>query len=190
LYTTPFALPTYYIIAPAEASSNLARYDGVRYGYRSKRNGSIDNLYKFARTEGFGEEVRRRIMIGTYVLSAGYYDAYYTRAQKVRRLIKNDFKKAFEDVDLILTPTTPTEAFSIDERPTDPIEMFLNDIFTVTVNLAGLPAISVPAGLSKRGLPLGLQLIGPKFSEQLLFDGALVIEQAAEFLRKVPSHDL
>jgi aspartyl-tRNA(Asn)/glutamyl-tRNA(Gln) amidotransferase subunit A len=189
LSTTPYALPTYYIIAPAEASSNLARYDGVRYGHRTSRTGSINTLYEYSRREGFGDEVRRRIMIGTYVLSAGYYDAYYTRAQKVRRLIKADFDNAFESVDLILTPTTPTEAFALDERPTDPIEMYLNDIFTVTVNLAGLPAISVPAGLSGRGLPLGLQLIGPKFSEQTLFNAAKALEDCANFKEKVPSHD-
>ncbi len=180
LPTTPYALPTYYIIAPAEASANLARYDGLKYGLRVEGE-TLDDMYERTRREGFGDEVRRRIMIGTYVLSAGYFDAYYIKAQKIQTLIKNDFDRAFKDVDVLLTPTTPTDAFAIDETPTDPVTMYLNDIFTVTTNLAGLPGISVPAGLSKRGLPLGLQLIGPKLSEQVLFNAALVLEKAAGF---------
>lgn len=180
LPTTPHALPTYYVIAPAEASSNLAKYDGVRYGLRVPGE-TLDEMYANTRREGFGAEVRRRILVGTYVLSAGYYDAYYLRAQKVRTLIAQDFDRVFQDVDVLLTPTTPTEAFPIDERPIDPVTMYLNDIFTVTVNLAALPGISVPVGLSKTGLPMGLQLIGPKFSEQRLFDTALVLEESARF---------
>ena len=180
LPTTAQALPTYYIIAPAEASSNLARYDGMRYGFRALGD-SLGEVYAKTRQEGFGAEVKRRIMIGTYALSTGYYEAYYGRAQKVRTLITQDFNRVFSEVDLLLTPTTPTDAFPIDEKQTDPLTMYLNDIFTVTVNLAGLPAISVPAGLSKVGLPLGLQLIGPAFSEQRLLNAALVLEEAADF---------
>lgn len=180
LPTTPYALPTYYIIAPAEASSNLSRYDGVRFGKRVAGN-SLDEMYENTRREGFGREVKRRIMIGTYVLSAGYYDAYYLKAQKVRRLIANDFDQAFSKVDVLLTPTTPTDAFALNETPSDPVTMYLNDIYTVTANLAGIPGISVPAGLSKQGLPLGLQLVGPKFSEQRLLNTAKVIEAAADF---------
>jgi aspartyl-tRNA(Asn)/glutamyl-tRNA(Gln) amidotransferase subunit A len=184
LPTTPYALPTYYVIAPAEASSNLARYDGLRYGLRVPGS-TLDEMYSNTRREGFGSEVRRRILIGTYVLSAGYYDAYYLKAQKIRTLIARDFEKVFQEVDVLLTPTTPTEAFPIDEKPADPVTMYLNDIFTVTVNLAALPGISVPAGLSKTGLPLGLQLIGPKFSEQRLFNAALALEEAAQFEEQV-----
>jgi aspartyl-tRNA(Asn)/glutamyl-tRNA(Gln) amidotransferase subunit A len=181
---SPYALPTYYVIAPAEASSNLARYDGLRYGLRV-HGSSLDEMYENTRREGFGSEVRRRILIGTYVLSAGYYDAYYLKAQKVRTLIAKDFESAFQKVDLLLTPTTPTEAFAIDEKPMDPVTMYLNDIFTVTVNLADLPGISVPVGLSKTGLPLGLQLIGPKLSEQRLFNTSLALEEAAKFEEQV-----
>lgn len=177
---SPFALPTYYVIAPAEASSNLSRYDGLRYGLRVPGT-TLDAMYENTRREGFGAEVRRRILIGTYVLSAGYYDAYYLKAQKVRTLIAKDFERVFEQVDVLLTPTTPTEAFAIDEKPMDPVTMYLNDIFTVTVNLADLPGISVPVGLSKSGLPLGLQLIGPKLSEQRLFNTSLALEEAADF---------
>jgi aspartyl-tRNA(Asn)/glutamyl-tRNA(Gln) amidotransferase subunit A len=180
LPTTPYALPTYYVIAPAEASSNLARYDGLRYGLRVPGE-TLDEMYGNTRREGFGAEVRRRILIGTYVLSAGYYDAYYLKAQKIRTLIAQDFDRVFQEVDVLLTPTTPTEAFGIDEKPIDPVTMYLNDIFTVTVNLAALPGISVPVGLSKTGLPLGLQLIGPKLSEQRLFNTALALEEAAKF---------
>ena len=177
---TKYALPAYYIVAPAEASSNLARYDGVRYGLRVDGDDIID-MYEETRAAGFGQEVKRRIMIGTYVLSAGYYDAYYLRAQKVRTLIKKDFEDAFAaGIDAILTPATPSAAFGIAEMATaSPIEMYLNDIFTVTVNMAGLPGIAVPAGLDRSGLPLGLQLIGRPFDEGLLFRAGQVIEDAA-----------
>jgi aspartyl-tRNA(Asn)/glutamyl-tRNA(Gln) amidotransferase subunit A len=177
---TKYALPAYYIVAPAEASSNLARYDGVRYGLRVPGRDIIE-MYERTRGAGFGKEVRRRIMIGTYVLSAGYYDAYYLRAQKVRTLIKRDFEKCFAaGVEAILTPTTPSAAFAIGERGrADPIEMYLNDVFTVTVNMAGLPGISVPAGLDSQGLPLGLQLIGRPFAEETLFALGAIIENAA-----------
>jgi len=177
---TKYALPAYYIVAPAEASSNLARYDGVRYGLRVSSRDVIE-MYERTRAAGFGKEVRRRIMIGTYVLSAGYYDAYYLRAQKVRTLIKRDFENCFSDgIDAILTPTTPSAAFGIGERGhASPVEMYLNDVFTVTVNMAGLPGISVPAGLDSQGLPLGLQLIGRPFAEETLFALGAVIEQAA-----------
>jgi aspartyl-tRNA(Asn)/glutamyl-tRNA(Gln) amidotransferase subunit A len=177
---TKYALPAYYIVAPAEASSNLARYDGVRYGLRVAGSDVID-MYERTRAEGFGKEVRRRVMIGTYVLSAGYYDAYYLHAQKVRTLIKRDFERCFADgLDAILTPATPSAAFAIGEKSrADPIEMYLNDVFTVTVNMAGLPGISVPSGLDVQGLPLGLQLIGRPFEEETLFALGAVIEQAA-----------
>jgi aspartyl-tRNA(Asn)/glutamyl-tRNA(Gln) amidotransferase subunit A len=177
---TKYALPAYYIVAPAEASSNLARYDGVRYGLREQGR-DITEMYENTRAKGFGTEVKRRILIGTYVLSAGYYDAYYIRAQKVRTLIKRDFELAFEaGVDVILTPATPTAAFGIGDKEmnSDPVKMYLNDIFTVTVNMAGLPGIAVPAGLSANGLPLGLQLIGRPFDEETLFQAAHVIEVA------------
>jgi len=175
---TRYALPAYYIVAPAEASSNLARYDGVRYGLRVPRD-EIVEMYEATRAAGFGAEVQRRILIGTYVLSAGYYDAYYLRAQKVRTLIKRDFETAFAaGIDAVLTPTTPGPAFALGAKA-DPVEMYLNDIFTVTVNMAGLPGISVPAGLSADGLPLGLQLIGQPFAEADLFPLAQVIEDAA-----------
>jgi aspartyl-tRNA(Asn)/glutamyl-tRNA(Gln) amidotransferase subunit A len=177
---TEYALPAYYVVAPAEASSNLARYDGVRYGLRVPGRDVID-MYEHTRAAGFGKEVRRRIMIGTYVLSAGYYDAYYLRAQKVRTLIKRDFEACFSaGIDAILTPTTPSAAFAIGEKGrADPVEMYLNDVFTVTVNMAGLPGISVPSGLDAQGLPLGLQLIGRPFQEETLFALGAVIEQAA-----------
>jgi aspartyl-tRNA(Asn)/glutamyl-tRNA(Gln) amidotransferase subunit A len=177
---TKYALPAYYIVAPAEASSNLARYDGVRYGLRVAGRDIVD-MYEQTRAAGFGNEVRRRIMIGTYVLSAGYYDAYYLRAQKVRTLIKRDFEQCFgAGIDAILTPTTPSAAFAVGEKGrADPVEMYLNDIFTVTVNMAGLPGISVPSGLDAQGLPLGLQLIGRPFEEETLFALGAVIEQAA-----------
>ena len=178
---TKYALPAYYIVAPAEASSNLARYDGVRYGLRVQGDDIVD-MYEKTRAAGFGDEVKRRIMIGTYVLSAGYYDAYYLRAQKVRTLIKQDFEKAYADgVDAILTPATPSPAFAIgdEEMAADPVKMYLNDVFTVTVNMAGLPGISVPAGLSANGLPMGLQLIGRAFAEETLFKASMVIERAA-----------
>jgi aspartyl-tRNA(Asn)/glutamyl-tRNA(Gln) amidotransferase subunit A len=177
---TKYALPAYYIVAPAEASSNLARYDGVRYGLRGQGR-DITGMYEATRAQGFGPEVRRRIMIGTYVLSAGYYDAYYLRAQKVRTLIKKDFEDCFANgVHAMLTPATPSAAFGLGEKGgADPVEMYLNDVFTVTVNMAGLPGISVPAGLDAQGLPLGLQLIGRPFDEETLFSLGHVIEQAA-----------
>lgn len=180
LPNTKYALPTYYIVAPAECSSNLARYDGVRYGLRVEGN-DITDLYEKTRAAGFGPEVRRRIMIGTYVLSAGYYDAYYLKAQQVRTLIARDFANAYAKCDVLLTPTAPSAAFGIGEKTSDPLAMYLNDVFTVTVNLAGLPGISVPAGLSSEGLPLGLQLIGKTFDEETLLRAAYALEQAAEF---------
>ena len=176
---TKYALPAYYIVAPAEASSNLARYDGVRYGLREKGSDVI-SMYENTRAKGFGREVQRRIMIGTYVLSAGYYDAYYVKAQKIRTLIKRDFDEAWSRVDVILTPATPSAAFAPGEI-TDPVQMYLNDIFTVTVNMAGLPGIAVPAGLDSSGLPLALQLIGKPFDEATLFRTAHVVETSAQF---------
>ncbi len=185
---TKYALPAYYVIAPAEASSNLARYDGVRYGRRAKigANEGITTLYERTRAEGFGPEVRRRIMIGTYVLSAGYYDAYYLRAQKVRSLIRRDFEQAFDaGIDAILTPATPSAAFGIGEMAdADPVQMYLNDVFTVTVNLAGLPGAAVPAGLDAQGLPLGLQVIGRPWDEAGMLDVAYAIERASGFAAK------
>ena len=175
---TKYALPAYYIVAPAECSSNLARYDGVRYGLRVPGKDLIDT-YEATRAAGFGKEVKRRVLIGTYVLSAGYYDAYYLQAQKVRTLIKRDFDTAWSDVDVVLTPTTPSPAFGFGEKSGDPLAMYLEDIFTVTVNMAGLPGISVPAGLSAEGTPMGLQLIGKPFDEGTLFRAAQVIEDAA-----------
>lgn len=175
-----YALPVYYIIAPAEASANLSRYDGVRYGYRAEGK-SLNEMYENTRGEGFGEEVRRRILVGTYVLSAGYYDAYYMRALKIQKLIKQDFENAFKNVDVLLTPTTPTGAFAIGEEPKDPVTMYLNDVFTVTANIAGLPGLSVPVCLDKTGRPLGLQLIAPHFREDLLVQVGSVIESEANF---------
>ena len=181
---TNYALPTYYIVAPAEASSNLARYDGVKYGFRSKGENLID-MYEKTRSEGFGSEVQRRIMIGTYVLSSGYYDAYYLKAQKVRKLIKNDFDEAYKKVDAILTPSTPSAAFKIGEKTNDPVSMYLNDIFTVPVNLAGLPAISIPAGIDVKGYPLGLQIIGKAFDEQNILNIAYAMEEKIQFKNKI-----
>ena len=177
---TKYALPTYYIVAPAEASSNLARYDGVRYGLRVDGD-SLDEMYENTRGEGFGDEVKRRILIGAYVLSAGYYDAYYVKAQQVRSRIAEDFQKAFEGVDVILTPTAPSTAFAIGEKMDDPIAMYLNDVFTVPASLAGLPGISVPVGLGDDGLPLGLHLISKPFDEETLFRAAEVLERQASF---------
>jgi aspartyl-tRNA(Asn)/glutamyl-tRNA(Gln) amidotransferase subunit A len=177
---TRYALPAYYIIAPAEASSNLARYDGMRYGLRAS-GANLKEVYEETRAEGFGEEVKRRILIGAYVLSAGYYDAYYLKAQKVRRLIADDFTAAFETCDALLTPTAPSAAFGLGDASADPIAMYLNDIFTVTVNLAGLPAISVPGSLTADGLPLGLQLIGRALDEETIFTLAGALEKAAAF---------
>ena len=181
---TKYALPTYYIVAPAEASSNLARYDGVKYGFRSLGENLID-MYEKTRSEGFGEEVKRRIMIGTYVLSSGYYDAYYLKAQKVRQLIKKDFDDAYKKVDAILTPSTPSSAFKIGEKTNDPVSMYLNDIFTVPVNLAGLPGISLPAGVDKNGYPLGLQIIGKPFDEQSILNIAYSMEEKINFKNKI-----
>ena len=184
LPNTKYALPAYYIVAPAEASSNLARYDGVKYGFRSKGENLID-MYEKTRSEGFGNEVKRRIMIGTYVLSSGYYDAYYLKAQKVRKLIKNDFDEVYKKVDAILTPSTPSSAFKIGEKTNDPVSMYLNDIFTVPINLAGLPAISIPAGLDSKGYPLGLQIIGKAFEEQNILNIAYSIEKEINFKNKI-----
>ena len=184
---TKYALPAYYVIAPAEASSNLARYDGVRFGHRAKLDAGdgITEMYEKTRAEGFGPEVQRRVMIGTYVLSAGFYDAYYNRARKVRALIKQDFEKVFADgVDAILTPATPSSAFELGKTFDDPVQMYLNDVFTVTVNLAGLPGIAVPTGVDKDGLPLGLQLIGRPWEEGDLLNTAYALEQAAQYVAK------
>jgi aspartyl-tRNA(Asn)/glutamyl-tRNA(Gln) amidotransferase subunit A len=175
---TKYALPAYYIIAPAEASSNLARYDGVRYGNRIEAD-SLDEMYALTRAEGFGDEVQRRIMIGTYVLSAGYYDAYYLKAQRVRRLIKNDFDDAFNQVDAILTPATPSAAFPVGRKVDDPVINYLNDVFTVPANLAGLPGMSVPAGFNQAGLPLGLQVLAKPFDEASIYKVGKVIEDSA-----------
>jgi len=179
---TKYALPTYYIIAPAEASSNLARYDGVRYGLRvAPEQGNLTDMYEATRAAGFGAEVKRRIMIGTYVLSAGFYDAYFNRAQKVRALIARDFERVWEQCDLILTPTAPSAAFALGEKSNDPIAMYLNDVFAVPASLAGLPAMSVPAGLNAEGLPLGLQLVGKALDEQSVLNAGLALEERAGF---------
>ena len=177
---TKYALPTYYIIAPAEASSNLARYDGVKYGHRAENAKNLDDMYELTRSEGFGKEVKRRILIGTYVLSAGYYDAYYLKAQKVRKLIADDFVKAFKECDLILTPTAPSAAFPLNEKQDDPIKMYLNDVFTVPASLAGIPGISIPYGKDKNGLPLGIQLLSKHFNEQEIFNAAFALEKDYE----------
>ncbi len=181
LPNTKYALPTYYIVAPAEASSNLARYDGVKYGFRSNKGNDLIEMYENTRSEGFGDEVKRRILIGTYVLSSGYYDAYYIKAQKVRQMIKNDFDQSFKEVDAILTPSTPSSAFKIGEKKNDPVSMYLNDIFTVPVNLAGIPAISIPAGSDINNYPLGLQLIGKALDEQKLLNIAYAVEKKINF---------
>ena len=178
---TKYALPVYYIVAPAEASSNLARYDGVKYGHRAKDYSDIQSMYEETRAEGFGDEVKRRVLIGTYVLSAGYYDAYYLRAQKVRKRIFDEFAEAFGKVDLILTPSAPSAAFELGAKMADPVQMYLNDVFTVTANLAGIPGASVPAGLDANGLPLGLQLLAKPFDEETMFTGMHALEQAAAF---------
>lgn len=180
---TKYGLPVYYIIAPAEASSNLARYDGVRYGLRVEGENLLD-MYEKTRAEGFGNEVKRRIMTGAYVLSAGYYDAYYIKAQQVRRLIRDDFINAFKQCDVLLTPATPSAAFGIGENEDDPIKMYLNDVFTVSLNLAGLPGMAIPAGLDKNGLPLGLQIIGKAWDEETIFKVGDVMERAANFTAK------
>ena len=184
LPNTKYALPAYYIVAPAEASSNLARYDGVKYGFRSEGKNLIE-MYENTRSEGFGDEVKRRIMIGTYVLSSGYYDAYYLKAQKVRKLIKNDFDEVYKKVDAILTPSTPSSAFNIGEKSNDPVSMYLNDIFTVPINLAGLPAISIPGGYDSKGYPLGLQIIGKTFDEQNIINIAYSMENQINFKNQI-----
>jgi len=181
----PLSVPTYYVVAPAEASSNLARFDGVRYGYRCKEPRDLLDLYKRSRGEGFGPEVKRRIMTGTYVLSAGYYDAYYLRAQKVRQLITDDFRRAFADVDVLMGPMTPTAAFAIGAKTDDPIAMYLNDIYTIGANLAGVPAMSVPCGFVE-GLPVGLQIVGPHFSEARLLSAAHAFQRATDWHTRVP----
>ncbi|MFC3098549.1 Asp-tRNA(Asn)/Glu-tRNA(Gln) amidotransferase subunit GatA [Alteraurantiacibacter palmitatis] len=182
---TKYALPAYYIVAPAEASSNLARYDGVRYGLRDLPDGAgLQDMYAATRAAGFGDEVKRRILLGTYVLSAGFYDAYYTQAMKLRTLIQNDFVEAFKVCDVILAPTTPTAAFALGDKTQDPLAMYLNDVFSVPASLAGLPAMSVPCGLNKEGLPLGLQIIGPAFDEQAVLNAGLAIESRAGFSAK------
>ena len=178
---TRHALPTYYIIAPAEASSNLARYDGVRYGPRVQAAGGLTEMYEATRSAGFGAEVKRRIMIGTYVLSAGFYDAYFNRAQKVRALIARDFQQVWDECDLLLVPTAPSAAFGLGEKSDDPLAMYLNDVFSVPASLAGLPAMSVPAGLDGQGLPLGLQIIGKPLDEQGVLDAGLAIEERSGF---------
>jgi aspartyl-tRNA(Asn)/glutamyl-tRNA(Gln) amidotransferase subunit A len=176
-----YAAATHYIVADAEASANLARYDGVKYGYRSRDSGDLYQMYTNSRDEGFGAEVKRRILLGTYVLSAGYYDEYYVKAQKVRSLIISDFRRAFESCDLLMLPTAPTPAFKLGEKMTDPILMYLCDVFTIPANLAGLPAVSLPCGLSKNGLPLGVQLIGKALDEATLLSGAAGIEEIVDF---------
>jgi aspartyl-tRNA(Asn)/glutamyl-tRNA(Gln) amidotransferase subunit A len=181
----PLSVPTYYVVAPAECSSNLSRFDGVRYGYRCAQPKDLMDLYKRSRGEGFGAEVKRRIMTGTYVLSAGYFDAYYLKAQKVRRLITDDFRKAFAQVDLLIGPTTPTPAFAIGAKIDDPVTMYLNDIYTIGANLAGLPGMSLPCGFVD-GLPMGLQLIGPHFSESKLLNAAHRFQQATDWHRRLP----
>ena len=184
---TDAAIATYYLIATAEASSNLARYDGVKFGLRSKETGNLLDMYMKTRQEGFGPEVKRRIMLGTYALSAGYYDAFYGKAQAVRTLIRQDFEAAFREVDLIVTPATPTPAFKLGEKSEDPLQMYLSDIYTISVNLAGNPAIAVPCGFSKDGLPIGLQLIGRPFEEETLLRGAYAYEQATDWRAKRPN---
>ncbi len=181
---TDYAVATYYLVATAEASSNLARYDGARFGHRSEAAQSLLDMYRKSRAEGFGEEVKRRIMLGTYALSSGYYDAYYLKAQKVRTLIMHDFIKAFEQVDVLLTPVAPTPAFRIGEKTSDPLQMYLSDIFTIPVNLAGTCGISVPAGLSRAGLPIGLQLIGKPFGEESILRAAHAFEQNTDWHKR------
>ncbi len=185
LPNTGLSIPAYYVIAPAECSSNLARYDGVRYGYRCKNPVNLEDLYKRSRSEGFGKEVKRRIMIGTYVLSAGFYDAYYLKAQKIRHLISQDFAEAFKKVDIIIGPTTPSPAFAIGEKSNDPVSMYLSDIYTIAVNLAGLPGVSIPVGFTKN-LPIGMQLIGPLFSEARLLNAAHRYQKITDWHAKTP----
>jgi aspartyl-tRNA(Asn)/glutamyl-tRNA(Gln) amidotransferase subunit A len=182
---TEYAVAVYYIVATAEASSNLARYDGMRYGYRANAN-DLNETYRISRDEGFGAEVKRRIMLGTYALSAGYYDAYYLKAQKVRTLIKRDFDEAFKRCDVIVTPTAPTTAFKLGEKIQDPLQMYLSDIYTISINLAGLPALSLPCGFDGDGLPIGMQIIGKPFDEATILRVAHAYEQATEWHMKKP----
>ena len=186
LPNSQLAIPCYYVLAPAEASSNLSRFDGVRYGYRARDYTDLLDMYCKTRAEGFGAEVKRRIMIGTYALSAGYYDAYYLKAQKLRRLIAEDFRRAFERCDVIMGPTSPTTAFRIGEKSDDPVAMYLSDIYTISVNLAGLPGMSIPAGFDSKGLPVGLQLIGKYFDEARLLNVAHRYQQATDWHKRVP----
>jgi aspartyl-tRNA(Asn)/glutamyl-tRNA(Gln) amidotransferase subunit A len=179
-------VPVYYVLAPAEASSNLARFDGVRYGYRAPRYADLEDMYKKTRAQGFGEEVKRRILIGTYVLSHGYYDAYYLRAQKVRRLIARDFEEVFQRCDVIVGPTSPTTAFRIGERASDPVQMYLSDIYTIAVNLAGLPGLSIPCGFDRDGLPVGLQVIGNYFTEARMLNLAHQYQLATDWHVRAP----
>jgi aspartyl-tRNA(Asn)/glutamyl-tRNA(Gln) amidotransferase subunit A len=181
------AVPCYYVLAPAEASSNLSRYDGVRFGYRAEEYGDLVDMYQKTRAQGFGEEVKRRIMIGTYALSAGYYDAYYLKAQQLRRLIAEDFRQAFELCDVIMGPTAPTTAFALGDKIDDPVSMYLNDIYTISVNLAGLPGMSIPAGFDSNGLPIGLQLIGPYLDEAKLLNVAHQIQQVTDWHTRTPA---
>ena len=184
-----YALATYYIIACAEASSNLGRFDGIRYGYRTENFTNLKEIYKNSRSEGFGDEVKRRIILGTYVLSSGYYDAYYKKAQQVRTLVRKEFDKAFEKYDVLLTPTSPTVAFEIGTRSSNPLEMYLADICTVSINIAGLPGISVPCGVDSNGMPVGMQLIGNRFDEEKILNAAYTYEQATKFREKYkPEH--
>jgi len=183
---TDFAVATYYILATAEASSNLARYDGVKYGYRTPDRGDLFEMYKKTRAEGFGQEVKRRIMLGTYVLSAGYYDAYYRKAQQVRTLIKKDFENAFEKCDVLITPTSPTAAFRIGEKTEDPLQMYLSDIFTISTNLAGIPGLSLPCGFTQNGLPIGMQILGKHFDEEAILQVAYNFEQNTDYHQKRP----
>ena len=184
LNITDYALATYYIIACAEASSNLGRFDGIRYGYRTENFENLKDLYRNSRSEGFGDEVKRRIILGTYVLSSGYYDAYYKKAQQVRTLVMQEFSKLFEKYDVLLTPTSPTVAFDIGSKSNNPLEMYLSDICTVLVNIAGLPGISVPCGVDNQGMPIGMQLIGERFSEETLLNAAYTFEQDFQFRNK------
>jgi len=184
---TEYAVLTYYIIAPSEASSNLARYDGVKYGYRAEGAESLRDMYFKTRAEGFGDEVKRRIMLGTYALSSGYYDAYYLKAQRVRTLIKNDFEEAFKKVDVIMAPTTPEVAFKIGEKIQDPLKMYLSDVLTIPCNIAGLPGISVPCGFSSNGLPIGIQVLGKPFDEETVINAAHAYEQHTNWREKRPT---
>ena len=186
LPSTEWAIPTYYLIATAEASSNLARYDGVKYGYRSKEGKDLLEMYRRTRAEGFGSEVKRRIMLGTYALSAGYYEAYYGKAQAVRTRIRQEFDAVFQEVDLLVTPVMPTPAFPLGEKLQDPLQMYLSDVYTISASLAGIPAISLPCGFSKAGLPIGLQLMGRPFEEETVLRGANAYEQATGWWKKRP----